>query len=42
MLFAIGCFSAASVLAFIIYYVVVVKSLSSGVPPSGPAAAVTL
>jgi O-antigen/teichoic acid export membrane protein len=42
MLFAIGCFSAASVVAFIIYYVIVVKSLSSGVPPPGPTAAVTL
>jgi O-antigen/teichoic acid export membrane protein len=42
MLFAIGWFSAASVVAFIIYYVVVVKSLSSGVPPLGPPSAVTL
>lgn len=41
MLFAIGCFSAASVVGFIIYYVVVVKSLSSGVPP-GPTTAVAL
>jgi O-antigen/teichoic acid export membrane protein len=42
MLFAIGSFSAASVVAFIIYYVVVVKSLSSGVPPPAPTPAVTL
>ena len=43
IVFAIGCFSAASVLAFVIYYLVVVKSLgASSAPPSRPTAPATL
>ena len=36
MLVAIACFSAASVIAFVVYYVVIVKALQKG--PRSPAA----